>query len=135
MKSLAFVGSAAGCVKGFSKLGPGRYVFEVNLSGFTRFRSRLFELHGNQRFQQNVTLNIGNIEERVTVVVSGTRKAAAVNTGVPRRIRVGGNVQAANLVYQVKPIYPQSAGTRELKALFASMELSVRMGACLRFRY
>jgi len=93
----------------FSKLGPGRYVFEVNLSGFTRFRSRLFELHGNQRFQQNVTLNIGNLEERVTVVVSGTRKAAAVNTGVPRRIRVGGNVQAANLVYQVKPIYPQSA--------------------------
>lgn len=95
---------------GFSKLPPGRYVFEVSLPGFQTFHSRLFEIQDGERVQQDVTLMVGSVLQRVEVTTVGTAKPApAPNPAAPRRIRIGGNVSRANLISQVKPIYPESA--------------------------
>jgi TonB family protein len=92
----------------FTKLLPGRYLFQAQLPGFQAYAS-LIEIKGNQRVQQPVTLQIGSISQRVVVSAPGTPKPAPSNAPVHRRIRVGGNIQAARLSSQVTPIYPQSA--------------------------
>jgi len=55
-----------------------------------------------------VLLSVGGIAERVTVTAAGQPRPP-LPPGNPQRIRVGGNVIAANLISQVKPIYPQTA--------------------------
>jgi TonB family protein len=91
----------------FNKLLPGRYLLQVQLPGFQEF-TRLIEIQGNERVQAMVILHVGSVQERVQVSAAGTPKPAS-NAPVPRRIRVGGNIQAARLISQVKPIYPASA--------------------------
>jgi TonB family protein len=94
----------------FADLPAGRYLLQVQLPGFHTFNSRLIELQGNEKVRQNVTLAIGSIVSRVDVSAAGTPRAVpASEAAAPRRIRVGGNIQAANLITQVKPVYPQSA--------------------------
>ena len=83
------------------------YEIEVSARGFIRHQ-RAVDLSSDQSI--DVTLRVGQIWEEI-LVVSGSRpkpdplKAQAP----PRRIRVGGNVQKARLVYQVRPIYPTDA--------------------------
>jgi TonB family protein len=61
-----------------------------------------------------VRLRVGGIGEQITVVAAGSPRPtsfAAAPSGRP--IRVGGNVQTANLIQQVRPVYPpalQAAG-------------------------
>ncbi len=94
---------------GFPRLQAGEYTFEATVPGFIAYRNRIV-LHANENLKQNVTLLLGSIIQRVTVTASGPPKRATLLTpGTPRRIRVGGNVQAANLIYQVRPVYPPSA--------------------------
>ncbi|MBI2149284.1 MAG: TonB family protein [Acidobacteria bacterium] len=111
----------------FSRLPPGRYVIEAYLPGFQTFHSRLFEIRDGERVQQDVTLMVGNVLQRLEVSTVGTpRTAPAVNPPAPRRIRIGGNVSRANLISPVKPIYPESArsagiqGTVRLQGIIAS---------------
>ena len=54
----------------------------------------------------DVVLTVGSVTESITVSGKGPHAAP---TSEPRRIRVGGNVQAAKLLQQKKPIYPASA--------------------------
>ena len=54
----------------------------------------------------DIKLDIGSVSEAVDVVGRGPRPAAS---GPPRRIRVGGNVQATKLVQMTKPVYPDTA--------------------------
>src|SRR6185436_19713113 len=78
------------------------------LPGFMTARIGGIEIKSSQTYRQNVILSIGSIAERVKVSAVGQPKQV-VPSVVPQRVRVGGNVQAANLVSQVKPIYPESA--------------------------
>jgi TonB family protein len=94
---------------GFPRLQAGEYQFEATVPSFIAYRNRVV-LHANENLKQNVTLLLGNIIERITVTGRVQPKPATVlPTGTPRRIRVGGNVQAANLIYQVRPVYPPGA--------------------------
>jgi TonB family protein len=108
----------------FAKLLPGRYLLQIHLPGFQAF-ARMVEIQGSERSQQTVTLAIGTISQRVEVSVAGTPKPAP-NPAVSTRIRIGGNIQAANLISQVKPIYPESArnagveGTVRMQGLIGS---------------
>jgi TonB family protein len=71
----------------------------------------------------DVILSLGSITEAVTV--SGKGALAAPNAA-PRRIKVGGSVQAARLLQQPKPVYPASAesagiaGTVLLRAIVST---------------
>jgi TonB family protein len=53
-------------------------------------------------------LNIGSIQEEVHVQAQGTPAAQPVETS-PKRLQIGGSVQAAKLLTKVNPKYPPGA--------------------------
>jgi TonB family protein len=91
----------------FAALTPGQYFFQAELPGFQAFRGSV-DVEVSKTLTHNVTLSVGAVMQRVTVTAVGQAQSAPVSA-VPRRIRVGGNVVAANLIGQVKPVYPASA--------------------------
>jgi len=93
----------------FAALTPGQYSLKAEVPGFTTFRT-IVEVGVSKTVTQNVTLAVGSLIERVTVIGVGQPKPEPLPGG-PQRIRVGGNVTAANLISQVKPLYP--AGARD----------------------
>ncbi len=95
----------------FPALPTGAYTIEVGQKGFRMFRKAGIAINTGQRTRLNVTLEIGAVSEALEVV--GKRSPAPLKPGItPRRIRVGGNVQATKLVYQAKPVYPEEAQQR-----------------------
>lgn len=97
---------------GVRALAEGSYSLKADLPGFVSFRRAGLQIKPSQTLTENVTLSVGGVQERVTVTATGQPRPLPP-AGTPRRIRVGGNVQAANLISQVRPIYPpgaQSAG-------------------------
>jgi TonB family protein len=92
----------------FQALVPGQYSLKAELPGFATYRKPWIDIESSRRTRENVMLTVGNLVERVQVssVRQGNAPPAVPS---PRRIRVGGNVQAANLLTQVRPIYPPSA--------------------------
>jgi TonB family protein len=91
----------------FPALTPGQYSLKAELPGFSTYRS-IVQIEVGQTLKERVTLSVGGITQRVTVTAVGQPRPAPF-PGTPQRIRVGGNVIAANLISQVKPVYPQSA--------------------------
>ena len=85
----------------------GRYTLEVESPGFKTHRNDLtLNASDSQRF--DIIMELGNISEKVEVI--GKKPAGlAARSVVPRRIRVGGNVVAAQLVSKVAPTYPEIA--------------------------
>jgi TonB family protein len=103
----------------FKNLSPGRYSLEVESKGMGR-ASRLFELKasGPAPFIPFV-LEPGIMTESVVVTAKAphgvsTNGAAAVG---PRRIRVGGNVEAAQLIDNPPPEYPESARAKAIQGV------------------
>ncbi len=82
------------------------YQLEVSARGFMRHRQAV-DLSSDQKI--DITLKVGQIQEEI--VVSGRRPDRdPLQAQAPkRRIRVGGDVQKAKLLYQVRPIYPNDA--------------------------
>jgi TonB family protein len=91
----------------FRALTPGQYSLKAELPGFIAFRKPGLQIEPSKALHENVTLLVGNISEKVTVTAAGQPRPRPA--GTPQRIRVGGNVVAANLIHQVKPVYPESA--------------------------
>jgi TonB family protein len=89
-------------------LQEGSYGLKAELPGFVTARREWLQIAPSQQLVENLTMAIGAISQQVIVTAVGTPRPKAAS-GVPQRIRVGGNVIAANLVSQVKPVYPQSA--------------------------
>lgn len=54
----------------------------------------------------DVRLAVGTIEETINLGGSGTPQVQA-SPGLPRRLRIGGNTQAAKVRRMVRPAYPQ----------------------------
>jgi TonB family protein len=90
-----------------ASIPTGHYTLEVNSPGFKTHRNDVtLKSNDSQRF--DIIMEVGNISEKVEVI--GKKPAAVVaRSVVPRRIRVGGNVVAAQLVSKVAPIYPEIA--------------------------
>jgi TonB family protein len=90
-----------------ASIPSGHYTLEVNSPGFKTHRNDV-TLNANDTRRLDVILELGNISEKVEVI--GKKPAGmAARSVVPRRIRVGGNVVAAQLVSKVAPIYPEIA--------------------------
>jgi len=86
----------------FSGIPAGSYTLEVRARGFAEFHKAIVL----PAAQTNITLDIGQVTEAVEVVGKAPHPP---ETGTPRRIRVGGNVQATKLVSMTKPVYPPGA--------------------------
>ncbi len=91
----------------FLALPLGRYEIEVRAPGFVVMRTEA-TVEANQAATVNARLQIGQLTELLEVSAarpSTPEPAAPVQD--PRRIRVGGNVQAARLIARVPPLYPE----------------------------
>lgn len=90
-----------------ASIPAGRYTLEVESPGFKTHRHDV-TLRANDSQRLDIIMELGNISEKVEVI--GKKPAGlAARSVVPRRIRVGGNVVAAQLVSKVAPIYPEIA--------------------------
>jgi TonB family protein len=101
----------------FRVLPVGRYSIEARKSGFQVFKQQTL-LTANESGRLDIVLDVGEVSERVEVVAKAP-PAASPNTGPspPRRIRVGGNVQATKLVHQANPVYPERARAQGVQGI------------------
>jgi TonB family protein len=103
----------------FANLPAVRYQLMVSSSGFAVYARKAVVVPATL----DVFLSLGQVAESVTVSGKGPQSAPR---SAPQRLRVGGNVQAARLLQQVKPIYPASAeaagisGTVLLRAIIGN---------------
>jgi TonB family protein len=96
-----------------SNIPAGAYSMEVLVPGFAVSHANV-NLANGEVASAPVKLKVSGAGEQITVVAAGVPKPMTSSSGgTGRRIRVGGNVQAANLLQQVRPVYPgalQAAG-------------------------
>jgi protein TonB len=84
---------------------------EVSKDGFKMFQRKDVLINPNEKQRLDLVLEVGEIVQTVEVVGKSPRvtPASSSEVGLPRRIRVGGNVQQANLISQTDPVYPEIA--------------------------
>jgi TonB family protein len=92
----------------FRALPPGVYTLTAQLPGFVTAGIGRLEIQSSQTLKQNVMLSVGTVAQRVAVSAVGQPKPAPL-PGTPQRVRIGGNVRAANLISMVRPDYPPAA--------------------------
>lgn len=115
--------SGAGGEYRFASLPAGKYDMEVKAPGFARYQQPGLEVNQGTPLRLDIKLDVGTVSETIDVVGKGPRP---VSSGSPRRIRVGGNVQATKLVQMTKPVYPAPAqaagieGTVLLRAVIST---------------
>ena len=85
----------------------GSYNVEVSLPGFKQFHRNVV-LGANETQRLDITMDLGGITERLEVTAQKPA-GQTPHAAAPRRIRVGGNVAAARLLYKALPIYPEAA--------------------------
>ena len=98
----------------FANLPAGRYEVEVRSPGFAVFHADDLTV-GNSAVNIRANLNLGRITEHVVVTAAGTPRPQEQAPATPPRIRVGGNVQAANLITKVSPVYPADMKEQRLE--------------------
>ena len=110
----------------FVGLLPGDYILEAVYMGFKPYKEEV-QLTGRDQ-QRQVALQIGELEETITVTISEKDTSAPVVKEVPmpdvvsgcRAIAVGGNIRAPKKVKDVRPEYPEQlrgSGTEGLVLL------------------
>ena len=98
-----------------SGIPAGNYSVEARASGFV-VAHRTIALTAGQRANLDLPLSVGSIQENIEVVSQGQpRRPVAQVTASTERIRVGGNVQMAKLLKQVRPMYPETAKSQGIE--------------------
>lgn len=95
----------------FAKLPEGHYEMEVLKPGFKAYTAPSISLEPGAERSQDATLEIGEMSERVQVLVQGVPAPNGAESVDIKRIRIGGSVEAAKLFTQVMPVYPEAAKT------------------------
>jgi TonB family protein len=86
------------------QVAPGHYVLETTLLGFRSVKQE-FDLEQPRDWSRTITLQVGTLEERITVTAS--RPAGTTPAAEPGR-PIGGNIRVPVKLVDVKPIYPAS---------------------------
>jgi len=96
---------------GFKSLAGGAYELQVVKQGFETYRASQVALEDGRELTQNITLQLAMVTEEVDVVPEGSAKDApeSASGGKPPRVRVGGSVQATQVITKVMPVYPEGA--------------------------
>lgn len=99
-------------------LPAGEYEMKVLKPGFAVYRAPQIVLQPGRDLAMTVKLEMGVLTDTVDVEYRGQRYAlkgqaegspSTEATAGPKRIRIGGNVEAAKVITKVQPIYPESA--------------------------
>lgn len=95
----------------FPLLREGKYAIEIRARGFALYRGAAI-VEAGRSLEENLTLGVGRVQENIDVI---GKKPPVQNTGqpvgTPKRIRVGGNIQATRMLRMVKPTYPAELQT------------------------
>lgn len=119
-KEVVFAGDA-GEYK-FALLPEGTYNLEASKEGFRSRQEKNVVITSGKPQRLDLTLEIGEVSQYVEVVGKSPR-ATPASPRRPYRIRVGGNIQQANLIHEVRPDYPEATrqagieGTVSLEAI------------------
>jgi TonB family protein len=106
----------------FALLPDGVYIVEGSKLGFRSRQEKDVAITSGKPHHLDLTLEIVEVSQYVEVVGKSPR-ATPASPKQPHRIRVGGNIQQANLIHQVKPDYPEALrqagieGTVSLEAI------------------
>lgn len=103
----------------------GTYTLTIEKPGYQRFAGGTIKIDPGRTAASDHYLEIGSVRE--TVVVDGGTSGTPAPQGAPeapKRIRISGNIQAANLLNRVVPKYP-------LEAKNAGVQGTVRMKAII----
>jgi TonB family protein len=106
----------------FALLPDGAYTVEASSLGFRSRQEKDVAITSGKPQRLDLTLEVGEVSQYVEVVGKSPH-ATPASPRQPHRIRVGGNVQQANLIHEVKPDYPEALrqagieGTVSLEAI------------------
>jgi len=92
----------------FAAIPPGGYRLEITSPGFALTKSAELDLAPSGDLHQDITMDLGEVLQEVLVHGHKPPESPSTTRPAPRRIRVGGNLQAAHLISQVKPEYPEA---------------------------
>src|ERR1017187_4295221 len=100
----------------FASIPVGRYSVEARSQGFAVGKAEVL-VEAGRRAEVVVTLPLGQITEAMTIRGSrpGPCRGRPKRAVQPIRIPVGGNVQAAELIKQVHPVYPADLKEQGIK--------------------
>ncbi|MDQ2710739.1 MAG: TonB family protein [Acidobacteriota bacterium] len=110
----------------------GEYILRVEKPGFASILQE-FNLQDDSKIDREFTMNVGHVQQEVRVAAKGSPVESFV-PGMPKRVRIGGQVAQANLISKKQPVYPSAAkadgvqGTVELETVIS------REGAPLEIR-
>src|SRR5205807_9542454 len=100
----------------FKALPAGEYEMKVLKPGFATYLAPQVVLEPGRDLALNAKLQMGVLTDTVDVEYRGQPNAlkaqaegSTESTASSKRIRIGGNVQAAKVITKVQPIYPESA--------------------------
>jgi TonB family protein len=99
----------------FPAIPTGRYQLEATKPGFAYKKSVELELKPSSELHEDIVMDVGAVSEQIVVRGHASNEAPSVPPPAPRRIRVGGFVQAAKLINHVEPVYPPSAEKRGIE--------------------
>jgi TonB family protein len=89
----------------FPLVNPGKYTLDVSQPGFGSLRQDV-ELREARDWDRNVTLQVGQLRETITVTTPSLGAARPAESSAP--VRVGGNIRAPIKIKDVRPTYPAS---------------------------
>ncbi|MCC6589002.1 MAG: TonB family protein [Bryobacterales bacterium] len=93
---------------GFAQLTPGTYELRIAAPGFAESVMPAVTVDANRAVHLRSLLQVGEIREGLDIVAERPGGLAPVSVA-QKRLRIGGNVQAARLIHQVRPEYPAAA--------------------------
>jgi TonB family protein len=114
-----------------SSLPDGEYKLEGRVPGFAMFVTT-FKLEANSNVQVDVPLEMGRVAESMDIVGKGPGPLAAPEA--PRRIRVGGNVQATKIRKMVRPKYPEYLQAQGVEGTVMMEAVISKSGSLLSLR-
>jgi TonB family protein len=91
----------------FEGVAPGKYVLSASLIGFRPLRHEL-ELSQAKDWDRAVTLQVGTLQETISVRSSRREGPAPSPSSEAAPVRVGGNLRAPTKLVDVHPVYPQT---------------------------
>ncbi|MEO6237296.1 MAG: M56 family metallopeptidase [Vicinamibacterales bacterium] len=91
----------------FPAVAPGPYVLGAALRGFRALRHEV-ALRDSRDWSRAVTLQVGDLQESITVRESRLTAAPALQPRGPEPVRVGGNIRVPRKTFDVRPVYPVS---------------------------
>ena len=104
---------------------PGRFELTASAPGF-RALSTSIDLRRATDWDRTITLQVGTVQETVTVSASQLPPSPAAASGRPAAVRVGGNIRAPRKLKHVSPVYPETMraagveGTVPLEAIITA---------------